>query len=86
MSSELQFGEGILMKGFKSYFANGWLRYGAPKGKTAHHLFLWLGVFDENDEAKQASTDDRLNALGWVFDPKAAAAALTERKAKQRAA
>lgn len=85
MTDGLQFGEGILMKGFKSYFANGWLNYGAPKGKTAHHLFMWLGVFDENDATKQASADDRLNALGWVFDPKAAAAALTERKAKEKA-
>lgn len=84
MSSELQFGEGILMKGFKSYFANGWLNYGAPKGKTAHHLFIWLGVFDENDDAKNSSADDRLNALGWVFDPKAAAASLAERQSMNR--
>ncbi|MGB3846021.1 MAG: hypothetical protein WA940_09145 [Sphingopyxis sp.] len=86
MGSELQFGEGILMKRFKSYFANGWLNYGAPKGKTAHHLFMWLGVYDENDETKQASADDRLNALGWVFDPKAAEAALSARKSAEKAA
>jgi hypothetical protein len=86
--TELQLGDGVLMKAFKWHSSDGnvVLSFGGPKPKGEYHLFMWLGTYSDNDETKQASADDRLNALGWVFDPKAAAQAFADRKTKQAAA
>ena len=80
MSGELELGDGVCMKAFKWHSPDGSvvLSFGGPKPKGAYHLFMWLGVYGPNSDA---SADDRLNALGWVLDPKAAAKALSARKA-----
>lgn len=81
-------GDGILMKGFKSHVGDGYsnMTFGAPKGKLAYHLFMWLGVYEDAHPSRNSTADDRLNALGWVFDPAAAKKALAERRAKAGAA
>lgn len=67
-------GSGVLTKGFKRYTPNNDLEvsFGKPKGATAFHLFLYLGVYDGNDERRNAGADARLNELGWVYDEKRA--------------
>jgi hypothetical protein len=69
---ELQPGDGVCMKAFKWHSPDGFavLSYAGPKKKDAFHLFMWLGVFSSS--SSDATADERLNALGWVFDPERA--------------
>lgn len=62
-------GDGLLLRGFKDHPTNGTiLTYGAPKKRGHYHLAMWLGIWSEGS----ASVDERLNQLGWVFDPERA--------------
>jgi predicted GNAT superfamily acetyltransferase len=73
--STLTPGDGLLLRAFVHHPSpTVKLSYGAPKGKQHYHLALWLGIWTEGD----ASVDQRLNALGWVYDPERARAALKE--------
>ena len=64
-------GDGLLLRAFKDHPAETLqLSYGAPKEKGRYHLAMWLGTWVEGDKG----VDERLNALGWVFDPERAAA------------
>lgn len=70
---KLEMGRGLLLKGFKDYPADQLqVSFGAP-GKGRYHIACYLGVFDpEADGALAMGTDERLNAMGWVFDPERA--------------
>ena len=75
---EIKLGDGILLRGFVDHPSpTVKLSYTAPKGKNHYHLVLWLGVWAEGE----ASVDERLNALGWVFDPERARAITTKGEA-----
>lgn len=75
---ELKLGDGLLLRGFSEHpTPTVKLNYGAPKAKGAYHLMMWLGIWSEGG----MGSDERLNHLGWVFDPKAAAAAIEARTA-----
>lgn len=77
-------GDGILMKGFKRRFVDdNWdvplqLSFAGPK-RQGHHLMLYLGVFGPD---AALTTDARLNAIGWVYDPKRAADEFEKNKEK----
>lgn len=58
------------------------LDYRAPSKRGSYHLALWLGIWSEGT----ATVDDRLNALGWVFDPMRAAQAIEARSGETREA
>lgn len=71
-------GDGLLLRSFRDHpTADLKLDYGAPKDRQSYHLALWLGIWKEGS----ASVDERLNALGWVFDTARAAAAIEARRA-----
>lgn len=73
--TDLTPGDGLLLRGFTDHPApTVKLNYGAPKGKRHYHLALWLGIWSDGE----ASVDERLNNLGWVFDPERARAATTK--------
>ena len=73
-AAHLRAGDGLLLRGFTDHATPTIkLSYGAPKQKGRYHLALWLGTWAEGD----ADVDTRLNALGWVFDPKRAKSART---------
>lgn len=74
-------GDGLLLRAFKDYpTETAVLSYDAPgntdDGKKRYHLALWLGIWHDC----ASSVDDRLNALGWVFDPERAREAAEARK------
>lgn len=74
---ELKPGDGILLRGFTDHPADTVkLTYGAPKQKNRYHLALWLGTWAEGEP----TVDERLNALGWVFDPERAKEAREQAK------
>ena len=67
--SSLVPGDGLLLRSFVDHPAETLsLSYKAPKQKGRYHLALWLGTWTEGE----ANVDQRLNALGWVFDPERA--------------
>lgn len=71
-AGDLKPGDGLLLRGFIDHPADTVkLSYGAPKKKGHYHLALWLGIWSEGS----ATVDERLNHLGWVFDPERARAA-----------
>lgn len=79
---ELTPGDGLLLKAFVDHPADTvkWSYKAPPKtadGKPRYHLALWLGIWHEDS----SSVDERLNALGWVFDPERA-----REQAKEKAA
>lgn len=79
-------GAGVLTKGFKRYAPDNDLEvsFGKPKGATAFHLFLYLGVYDQNDPKRREGADARLNELGWVYDEERAEE-LNEKRRKENA-
>lgn len=73
--SDLTPGDGLLLRAFVDHPSpTVKLSYGAPKGKQHYHLALWLGIWSEGD----LSVDDRLNHLGWFYDPERARAAIAK--------
>lgn len=76
---DLMPGTALLLRAFKDHPAETLqLSYGAPSEKGRYHLALWLGTWKDGE----ANVDERLNALGWVFDP---ARALLARQAGEGA-
>lgn len=67
--SDLKMGDGLLLRAFKDHPSDTvQLSYTAPKGKHHYHLAVWLGIWTEGEQG----VDERLNRLGWVFDPQRA--------------
>lgn len=82
---ELKMGDGLLLKSFTDHVSDtAQLSYKNPgktkDGKPRYHLALWLGIWDES----ALDVDTRLNALGWVYNPKRAAETLAEREKGER--
>lgn len=76
---ELTPGDGLLLRAFRDHPApTVKLEYGAPEKRDSYHLAMWLGIWSEGS----ADVDERLNHLGWIFDPKAAAQAIEARRAE----
>ncbi len=66
---ELRPGVALFLRAFKDHpNETAVLSYPAPREKGRYHLAIWLGTWAEGD----GSASERLNAMGWVYDPKAA--------------
>ena len=79
---QLRPGDGLLLKGFTDNPSpNLSLSYKGP-GKGLYHISLYLGVYgpDHEKPAYRMDVDERLNHLGWVFDPIRARAIIEEKE------
>lgn len=65
-------GDGLLLKAFTDYPSDT-IRLSYKGPKRGYHISCYLGVFiPDEDGPAGANVDERLNALGWVFDPERA--------------
>lgn len=76
---ELKPGDGLLLKAFTDFVSDTCqMSYKTPTksadGKPRYHLAMWLGLWHDG----AANVDERLNHLGWVYDPEAAQAAIAK--------
>lgn len=78
-------GDGLLMKGFTDHPSPTIkLSYKGPPRKGHYHIAVWLGVYANGVPGPAgASVDERLNLLGWVYDPKRADKAAAKAKAER---
>lgn len=76
---KLTLGDGLLLRAFRDHpRPRVKLDYDAPKKRDSYHLAVWLGIWSEGS----ADVDERLNHLGWVYDPARAAQAIKARRAE----
>lgn len=67
---ELRPGTALFMRAFKDHPNDTCqLSFPAPSEKGRYHLAIWLGTWKEGEPTAK----ERLNAMGWVYDPEAAA-------------
>lgn len=74
---ELRVGTALFLRSFKDHPSDSlMLSFPAPKQKGRYHLAIWLGTWAEGE----AGATERLNAMGWHYDPDKAAKAMEARQ------